>query len=140
MKPRPELLKAYKETAYFADLPNGRVEIRIGEKTPDLDLVLVEHEVGSWVFVTACNPLSEKLANKENRKRLDGLDKVLLDREVIHYKGEGIGDSGVWPCEPSFLALGLNLDEAIALGREQGQYAVVFGRFNKPAQLVWCNE
>ena len=140
MKPRPELLKAYQETAYFADLPSGRVEIRIGEKSPEVDDLLVEHEAGSWVFITACNPLSEQLPARENRKRLDGLCKALTDREITHFPGEGVGDSGAWPCESSYLALGLNLEESIALGRDQGQYAVVFGRFNKPAQLVWCNE
>lgn len=140
MKPRPELLKAYQETAYFADLPSGRVEIRIGEPCPELNDLLVEHEAGSWVFVTACNPMSRKLKSAENRKRLEGLGKVLEERGITHFPGEGLGDAGVWPCEPSFLALGLNLEEAIVMGREQGQYAVVFGRFNKPAQLVWCNE
>jgi hypothetical protein len=140
MKPNPELLAAYQATTYYADLPKGRAAIRIGERQHEVDELLVENEAGSWIFITACNPLSEQLATKENRKRLNSLEQVLKDRGITHFHGEGLGDSGVWPCEPSFLVLGLNLEEAIALGREQGQHAVVFGRFNKPAQLVWCNE
>ncbi|MDF1801141.1 MAG: DUF3293 domain-containing protein [Planctomycetota bacterium] len=140
MKPNPELLKAYQATTYYADLPSGRVALRIGERSPELDNILVQHEVGSWIFITACNPQSKQLPLKENRKRLESLDKALTDREIIHFPGEGLGDSGAWPCESSFLAIGMNLEEAIALGREHGQHAVVFGRFNKPAQLVWCNE
>lgn len=140
MKPRPELLEAYKATTYFVDLPTGRVALRIGELAPELNDLMIEHEVGSWAFITACNPLSEQLPAKENSKRLDNLGKELEERGLESFPGEGVGDSGAWPCERSYFVLGMNLEEASALGRAYGQHAIVFGRFNKPAQLVWCNE
>jgi len=140
MKPRPELLAAYQATTYYVQLPDRKVAIRIGEPTPELTPEMIAHEVGSWAFITACNPFSEELPAKENERRLDKLASELTERGLEFFPGEGIGDSGAWPCERSYLVLGLNLEEASALGREHGQYAIIFGRFNKPAQLVWCNE
>jgi len=140
MKPRPELLAAYQATTYYVQLTNRRIAIRIGETSPEMTEMMIRHEVGSWVFITACNPLSKQLPAKDNNKRLDQLAGALAARGLEYFPGEGIGDAGAWPCERSYLVLGMNLEEASALGREFGQYAFVFGRFNKPAQLVWCNE
>ncbi len=140
MKPNPELLAAYTATSYHADLPSGRVTLRIGEAATELNDILIEHEVGSWAFITACNPMSLKKGDRENRQHLEELEKLLIERAAIYFPGQGIGDSKVWPCESSFLVLGINLDEGIDIARKFGQHAIVFGRFNKPAQLVWVNE
>ncbi len=140
MKPNPELLAAYTATSYFADIPSGRVALRIGEPAIELNDILIENEVGSWAFVTACNPKSKPTAEAKNKKYLLELEELLKDRELIYFPGEGIGDSGAWPCESSFLILGINLDEGIEIARTFGQHAILFGRFSKPAQLVWVNE
>ena len=140
MKPNPDLLAAYTATSYHADIPSGRITLRIGEPAIGLNDILIEHEVGSWAFVTACNPKSEKTPTAENRKHLEELEELLKDRELIYFPGEGVGDSRAWPCESSFLILGINLDEGIEIARTFGQHAILFGRFNKPAQLVWVNE
>lgn len=140
MKPNPELLAAYTATSYFADIPSGRVALRIGEPALELNDILIEHEVGSWAFITACNPMSKKAPEAANKKHLVELEDLLKDRELIYFPGEGIGDARAWPCEASFLILGINLDEGIDIARTFGQHAIVFGRFNKPAQLVWVNE
>ena len=140
MKPNPELLAAYTATSYHADIPSGRVTLRIGEPALELNEILIQHEVGSWAFITACNPQSKAVPAAENKKHLVDLEELLKDRELTYYPGEGIGDSGAWPCESSFLILGINLDEGIEIARIFGQHAIVFGRFNKPAQLVWVNE
>ena len=140
MKPNPELLAAYMATSYFADIPSGRVALRIGEPAIELNDILIENEVGSWAFVTACNPKSKQTPEATNKKHLVELEELLKDRELIYFPGEGIGDSGAWPCESSFLILGINLDEGIEIARTFGQHAILFGRFNKPAQLVWVNE
>ena len=140
MKPNPELLAAYTATSYHADLPSGRITLRIGEPATGLNDILIEHEVGSWAFITACNPMSKQPGDRENRKHLAELEKLLIERELIYFPGEGVGDSTAWPCESSFVILGINLDEGIEIARKFGQHAIVFGRFNKPAQLVWVNE
>jgi hypothetical protein len=140
MKPNPELLAAYTATSYHADIPTGRVTLRIGEAAIGLNDILIKHEVGSWAFITACNPMSKPVGDSTNKKHLVDLEKLLEERELIFFPGEGIGDSDAWPCESSFLILGINLDEGIEIARTFGQHAIVFGRFNKPAQLVWVNE
>jgi len=140
MKPRPELLAAYQATAYVVHFDDHDYTIRVGDDCTELDDLMIQHEVGTWTFITAYNPLSEKLSAKENEKRNEKLAAELALRDLEIYPATSRADSGEWPEERSFLVLGLNLEEASRLGFEHGQHAIVFGRFNKPAQLVWCRE
>ena len=55
------------------------------------------------------------------------------------YHGEGKGDDGAWPAEPSLLILGVGEDEAAALARRFGQAAFVYGDRGAAARLVWTD-
>jgi hypothetical protein len=140
MKPRPELLAVYSATAYIVHFEDHDYTIRIGDACTELDDLMIQHEVGTWTFITAYNPLSEKLSAKENEKLNEKLAAELLLLELQTYPATSVADKGDWPDEKSFLVLGLNLEQATQLGFNHGQHAIVFGRFNKPAQLVWCRE
>lgn len=140
MKPRPELLASYSATDYIVHFEDHDCTILIGDNCPELDELMIQHEVGTWTFITAFNPLSEKLLAKENEKRNEKLGNELALLELVTYPATSRSHKGDWPEEKSFLVLGLNLEEATELGLKHGQHAIVFGRFNKPAQLVWCRE
>lgn len=56
------------------------------------------------------------------------------------YVGEGVGDDGCWPAEPSVLVLGMTEAEALALGRRWRQVAVVVGERGGVVRLVACDE
>ena len=61
------LQTAYAAAVYRADLPAGRVEIRVGRRHPALDRVLTDHGNTEWAFLTAHNPRSARLTPARTR-------------------------------------------------------------------------
>ncbi|SHL69343.1 Protein of unknown function [Nitrosospira sp. Nsp11] len=51
-------------------------------------------------------------------------------------EGEGFDPCGKWPAEKSFLALGLDLKESSALGKEFGQNAIVWAGADAIPRLI----
>jgi hypothetical protein len=51
-----ELMRAYQQTSFFSDTPQGYLRLRIGERNPELDAVLAAESTQSWAYVTAYNP------------------------------------------------------------------------------------
>jgi hypothetical protein len=134
-----ELKEAYRKTSYVAEGPEGeRIVLRIGRGSDALDAVLAARNLDKWAFVTACNPRSALLPDDENERRCAELRRELeaAGREV--WPGEGVGDSGDWKPEPSFLILGIERIRAVELGRRWEQNAIVLGRHGEPAELVDC--
>lgn len=129
------LKKAYETTDYRV----GDVfTIRCGETTPPLDDLLSAGGHDSWAFLTAWNPGSIRHDDADNRRRMIDLSARIALLGLATLEGEGVGTEGEWPPEPSLLVLGLGVPEALALGREYGQVAIVVGRRGEPARLVFC--
>jgi hypothetical protein len=129
------LIAAYLGTDYWVF---GAAEpLRVGEKSAWLAYEYDRHDVQSAVFITGFNPYSVPASAAENslaqarlRQRLATCGARILD-------GEGRSRRGDWPPEPSFLALGITLDDAHALGREFGQNAFVMASADAVPALVW---
>ena len=49
--------------------------------------------------------------------------------------GEGVGEDPAWPPEASLLILGMRPGQAVKVGRQFGQLAVLVGRTGGPAHL-----
>ena len=124
------LERAFLATTYCADMPNGPVDIRIGEVPAGLPLAC-------WAFLTAFNPLPLQLTEIQNQARHQELVKVLEEACLAFYPGEGRGDSGSWPPERSVLILGISREDALALAVRFGQVAFVYGEPNQQSELVW---
>lgn len=136
---RATLERAYEATAFVADAPGGRIEIRIGRRHPDLDALLAGRGVHAWAFVTAWNPASRLLPDAENAVRQQRLRDDLAALRLTSFPGRGVPDRGDWPPEASVLVLGLAEDDARRIGRKHGQNAVVIGACGEAARLVWCH-
>jgi hypothetical protein len=134
--PREALEAAYRATSYLADGPLGRFAIRIGQPSPEADVLLDQHRVETWAFVTACNPGSEAQLSEVNEQRHLALVAAVKDH-FPSVPGEGRGDGGDWPAERSLLLLGIRREEAVQLARQFGQLALVFGQRGGAAELVW---
>jgi|LakMenEpi03Aug12_release.lakeMendotaPanAssembly.Ray.scaffolds.fasta_scaffold272044_3 hypothetical protein len=134
----PDLDAAYRATSYLVAMPDGgRVVVRCGERSEPLERFLAEAGVDHWAFLTACNPRSTRLGDAENALRMTRLDAALRDRGREWLAGEGQGDAGDWPPEPSRLVLGIEEADAIAIGRLFEQNAIVAGSRGRAARLVW---
>ena len=129
---------AYAATSFEADVPGRRLRIRVGRKHANLDALLATHDVGNWVYITACNPASDQLPDSENNRRQKDLEHWIREAGRVYFPGQGVGDDARWPPEPSFLVLDISRPEAIQWGRKFGQNAVVWGTCSKAAMLVNC--
>lgn len=138
-KDKSQLGIVYRATAYLVDGPSGRFTIRVGERCTQVEQLIVELGATCWAFITALNPGSRQLSSEENQSRHRALEERVCTLGYAYYPGEGVGDSGEWPAEESLFVLGIGEEEAISLGREFGQAAIVVGEIGGEAELVWMD-
>lgn len=133
------LISAYRATTFRCRVSAGIIDIRVGQTQPQLDELLRNNPIQSWCFITAYNPQSKPLSQKDNERRQAALRQIIAARGWIAFEGEGIGDDGTWPPEPSYLVLGISRPDAVALGRQFEQAAIVAGDAGGTAELILCN-
>lgn len=133
----PEVEAAYRRTTYRVDAPGGPIALRIGERSHALDALLRGLLCESWAFVSAANPASRLLPEADNAQRHQALAARLNDAGWTWYSGCGIADDGGWREQSAWVA-GISAADAAALGRAFGQNAVVAGRLDDVAELLWC--
>ncbi len=123
------LIPAYQNTTYRVFIRGESIDIRIGRRQFRLDELLGGKP---WAFISACNPGSVRTSDNPERHR------ALLEKLVglEQHPGIGIPDQGDWPPEESVLVAGIVEPEAIRIGREFGQNAIVCGEGGKAARLV----
>ena len=132
------LFDAYRHTTFHANTPHGRLILRVGQRCVELDDLLHRHGVITWGYVTAFNPGSVLLSVDVNVARQSELERAIATLGLVSYPGEGVGEEGCWPPEPSFLVLGISRGDALKLGQKFGQLAVVCGELGREAELVVC--
>ena len=115
------------------------------DKNEDLAFVLSKKETGAALFggraftlVTAQNPQSTPLSDEENRERNERLERWLLAKGYDYGPSLGKSTDGSWE-EEGFTVFDLLLEDALRLGRQFGQHAVVYGEGNRVA-LAWCED
>jgi hypothetical protein len=136
---RAHLESVYCATAYCADLPAGRLVLRIGRPCPALDEFMRRHQVTTWAFVSAHNPGSQYLPPEENQRRHDELEERIRRSGYPYLPGEGVGEAASWPPEKSLLIIGITEEAAADLARDFGQLAIVMGELQRPARLLWLD-
>ncbi|MEM5438871.1 DUF3293 domain-containing protein [Paraburkholderia diazotrophica] len=128
-------IQAYLETHYCV---RGAMPatLRIGEFNASLAAIHDAYAVRSSAFVTACNPLGQMLDDAANVSLQIELARELSQRGFTFIDGIGKHPSNGWPGEPSFLMLGVSLQDAKALGLQFGQNAVVWCGGDAVPQLI----
>jgi hypothetical protein len=132
-----ELLASYRSTRYCV-WEGGRVErcLKIGERSSWLDDLLSERGLDSAVFITAQNPGSRVLDEKENRQRTEVLRDNLVTSGYEFLSGYGKGVDPNWSPEQSFLVLGMSLEQGELLATRFGQFAFVYARAFHERELI----
>ena len=133
-----ELFEAYKNTTYRVYLPHGEMDIRIGVMNPLLQELLLSNNVASWAFITACNPYSVMQNSDVNTFLNTQLEAYLLEKQYLFFKGMGMGDDDLWEPEVSFMVLNIRKADAVKLGRQFKQNAIVTGVIGTSAELIDC--
>lgn len=130
---------AYRATTYFAEFGHGRVAIRIDRRSPALDRQLLTSGCTDWAFVSACNPGSQPLPEKQNHDRHAQLIKTVSTMGFIWHNGQGVPDQPGWQPEPSMLILGIQPEQALKLAASFGQKAIVAGAAGLLARLYYVH-
>ncbi len=131
------LWAAYRATDYRV-LTTPPLVLAVDRTSVGLACLFKTHQVSDAVFITAWNPLSQRLDDTVNEVAQAGLEARLktLTRHVL--PGEGRARLGAWLPEPSFLALGIGRSMAVELGREFKQNAVVWSGADACPRLIAC--
>lgn len=129
---------AYRRTSYFVETPRVRLRLRVDEPNAALDRCLEEQGCGTWAYITAFNPLGVPRDEAANHAAQEKLQALLTDRGYRYFFGEGVGDDGVWPGEPSLLVLNIARGDAVAIARMFEQIAILVGTHGSAPELVYC--
>ena len=124
-KLEPDLIAAYKNTSFQANVGNEAITLIAGQKCRALQAVFEQHNVTSACYITAFNPFGRLLRKQENEARNAQLLAELASLYTV-FEGVGVDPNGEWEGEPSFLALGISKDASLALAEAWEQNAVVF--------------
>lgn len=122
------MIKAYQTTHYCVVDGAKQHVLKVGEYTAYISRLLASTpnagERGA-VFITAWNPFSEPLSERENRDANRALWRDLQTQGLAVHEGYGEGVNSSW-CEESFLAWPLTRVQALQLCVRYRQNAVVF--------------
>ena len=133
-----ELFEAYKNTTYLVYSPIGEIDIRIGVMNPLLQQLLLNNSSESWVFITAYNPYSVMQDAGVNTILNTQLEDYLSGKRYLFFKGIGVGDDNSWEPEASFMVLNIRKEDAVKLGRQFKQNAIVTGVIGNAPELIDC--
>lgn len=124
-KLEPDLIAAYKNTAFQAHVGDEMITLRVGQQCPALQAVFEQHNVTTACYITAYNPFGRLLTRQENEDRNARMRTKLATVYPI-FDGVGVDPNGEWEGEASILALGASKDASLALAEAWEQNAVVF--------------
>ncbi len=129
-----QLINAYRATIYKVFKPT--LSLKIGQKNDELDTFLIDNNTFTWAFISACNPFSQKLSDKENDLLHKKLYEELVQNGYRICEGEGQDEKNDWPPEKSYLVLQISKKNAFEIAKTFDQNAIIFGQFNKAPELI----
>lgn len=130
-----ELRRAFEET-HFIVHHRPAFTLRIGQLSPDLDLLLQQTGHNCAAFITAWNPMCRSLSESENNDRQHALLGELHLRKLRWVEGIGEHPTNGWPGEASVLVLGVQRSDAEDLVKMFEQMGCLFCLKGEPVQLV----
>ena len=134
-----EIWRAYEATMFCTTVDGEDIRIRPGDIDASLERALEARGATTRAYVTAWNPGSQLLSRSENDLRQRSLKDELERRGFEIAEGRGEPADATWEPEASVLIFGIDEADAVALGVEHGQGAIVVGeRGGGPARLVPC--
>lgn len=120
------IIESYRCAAYQVSSGSDIFIFRIDQYSEQLLQLLAASDPSCAVFITAFNPLGQRKTYEQNAVFNAQLHGQLSQYSLQIINGSGSDPSGRWPTEESFLAFGINLKTAMALGKQFDQNAIVW--------------
>lgn len=135
---RAALEAIYRRAIYRVHLEDDlAVDLAVGRPSPELDRWLAARGAARWGLVTAVNPRSRRLPERDNEVRLARLLTRLRATGLELRAGVGLDPAGEWPAEPSFLVVAAGAAELTRWAAEFEQAAFLAGAAGGAVRLVW---
>lgn len=134
-----EQARAYRRAAYWVQYQPA-FSVRVGQASAELDALLAAHDVTEWAFITAYNPYSQQRPPAENAARDAALCARLATLGLDYIDCDGVDDDGTWPTEHGHIIFGIGRAQALALGRQFEQNAILVGRRGCAPELAFCEK
>jgi len=129
-----ELRILYTDALYtISDL---EINLVVGDRQLDFDIVLKDHHTKSACLITAANPYSQELTEEENITRNDEL-KLELDKKWKSVNAFSSDQKAQEWKEEGFCVFGISLIEALTLAGKYGQHAILFYEIDKEVELIF---
>ncbi len=123
--PDESLLAAWRKSEYQVETDQVTLVLHIDEHSPDLEALMQVATVDCAAYITADNPFSSVVSDADNAAARQRLQARLNAEGWRCLPGLGIDPTGDHPGEHSLLVLGISLDDAIKVGREFDQRAIL---------------
>lgn len=133
-----ELVSAYATTNFCVSDGDIEFVLRVGKYSLELEALYRSTGNQQAAYVTAYNPHSKSLTEIENMQRHEALLRRLSNRWPV-YNGSGEDVHGEWPPEKSLLILGISLADALSIGSEFAQNAIVYCEQTAIPRLYLCD-
>ena len=131
----PGLIKAYQSAEYHVFSAKPFI-LELGKRSEGIVNLAKQFKVACVTFITAYNPYSEVLSDKENAKRNCELKQELDKLGLKIVIGFGQDPEIAWKKEDGFVVFGLGLDAAKELGVKFQQNAIVWCGVDAIPRLV----
>ena len=130
-----DLVSAYEATNFHVKV-NPAFILNVNKLSEELKLLFKQNRVASAAFITAWNPYSKSLSDKENQARNEQLKNELTLRSFQFINGFGQDPLGQWTGEDSFLVLGISLESSKKLGIQYEQNALIWSDKDAIPKLI----
>ncbi|NER11813.1 DUF3293 domain-containing protein [Leptobacterium flavescens] len=131
------LEKAYKETTYEVKALSQVYKLKIGERHAEFLRFLEEENIDSWSVISAFNPYSRELSNKENENRHLNFITALDKKEYRVFEAKGVPADDNWEAEKSLFIGNISRERAMDIGKRLEQNAIVFGTKTTRPEIIW---
>lgn len=131
------LVNSYRVALYRVLTGNSKsFVLKIKKKSPDLEALMKSHNLFTATYVTGYNSQGKQTEPHVNIRQQKLLLGDIRRTGLPFLEGFGEDPTGRWKSEPSFLVLGISLEDAEALGERYGQNAIVWMEDDYVPQLV----
>ena len=121
------LVNSYRVAHYRVVITNSiSFILKIKKKSSELLELMQKHNLFTAVYVTAYNSQGKQTEPHINVRAQKALSGDVRRLGLPFLDGFGEDPTGNWKKEPSFLILGISLEDAEALGKKYGQNAIVW--------------
>ncbi len=130
-----ETIDSYLAADYIVNAVESFV-LKIGKPSVEIDRWFKAKNYDRAAYVTAWNPLGEKIPDYKNYAAEKKLILEIESCNLFYLKGKSIDPSGVWVDEPSVLIFGILLKSAKELAKRYRQNGFVYVDSDTKPQLI----